>query len=591
MAGAGGVGVMGANLTVINGGSIRGGLSGGLAQADAILFTGGTNSLTLQAGTTIIGNVVAFSAADTLALGGSANSSFDVSTIGASAQYQGFGVFQKTGSSTWTLTGTNTAALPWTVNAGTLAVNGTMTNSTMTANSGGTLAGTGTVGATQINSGGTFAPGSGTPGSSMTVAGNLAFQSGAVYLVQINPSSTSFATVSGTASLAGSVSASFAAGSYVAKQYTILELAGLGGTTFSGLSNTNLPAAFTDTLSYNTDDVFLNLSAALGAGTPLNPNQQNVANALNTFFNNGGALPPNFVSIFGLTGPSLQNALTQLSGENATDSEKGAFQFMTEYLSLMLDPFANGRGGSGSGGGASGFAPEQTASFPPDVALAYNAILKAPPKQTFEQRWTAWGASFGGYNKTDGDPTVGSNTVTARDFGFAGGMDYHFSPDTLAGFSLGRRRHQLGTGARSRRWQERRLRRRRLRQDPIRPLVSRRRARLRRSPVHHQPHRVRRSTHRQLQRPELWRPRRDRLPLCGAAADRPHALRRRVGAELPHAELHGGRCHRRRFWAELQRHERDRHPQRTRHALRRSDDAQRHAADLACAHRVGTRLG
>ena len=188
MAGAGGVGVMGANLTVINSGSIRGGLSGGLAQADAILFTGGTNSLTLQAGTTIIGNVVAFSAADTLALGGSANSSFDVSTIGASAQYQGFGVFQKTGSSTWTLTGTNTAALPWTVNAGTLAVNGTMTNSTMTANSGGTLAGTGTVGTTQINSGGTFAPGSGTPGSSMTVAGNLAFQSGAVYLVQINPS-------------------------------------------------------------------------------------------------------------------------------------------------------------------------------------------------------------------------------------------------------------------------------------------------------------------------------------------------------------------------------------------------------------------
>jgi outer membrane autotransporter protein len=109
---------------------------------------------------------------------------------------------------------------------------------------------------------------------------------------------------------------------------------------------------------------------------------------------------------------------------------------MTEYLSLMLDPFVNGRGGAGSGAGASGFAPEQTASFPPDIALAYDSVLKAPPKQNFEQRWTAWGASFGGYNKTDGDPTVGTNTVTAHDFGFAGGMDYHFSPDTLAGFSL-----------------------------------------------------------------------------------------------------------------------------------------------------------
>jgi outer membrane autotransporter protein len=68
--------------------------------------------------------------------------------------------------------------------------------------------------------------------------------------------------------------------------------------------------------------------------------------------------------------------------------------------------------------------------------LAYDAILKAPPKQSFEQRWTAWGAGFGGYNKTNGDPTVGTNTVTAHDSGFAAGMDYHFSPDTLAGFSL-----------------------------------------------------------------------------------------------------------------------------------------------------------
>jgi outer membrane autotransporter protein len=75
-------------------------------------------------------------------------------------------------------------------------------------------------------------------------------------------------------------------------------------------------------------------------------------------------------------------------------------------------------------------------------------VLKAPPPSHpspasggglgwgFEQRWTAWGASFGGYNKTNGDPAVGSTTATAHDYGFAAGMDYHFSPDTVAGFAL-----------------------------------------------------------------------------------------------------------------------------------------------------------
>jgi autotransporter-associated beta strand protein len=121
--GEGGAGVIGADLTIINGGQITGGLSGdGLTRADAIDFTGGVNSLTLLAGSNIIGNVAAFSAADMLVLGGSTNGSFNVSEIGATAQYEGFGVFEKTGSSTWTLTGSTTAVTPWAIEDGTLAV-------------------------------------------------------------------------------------------------------------------------------------------------------------------------------------------------------------------------------------------------------------------------------------------------------------------------------------------------------------------------------------------------------------------------------------------------------------------------------------
>ncbi len=43
-----------------------------------------------------------------------------MSTIGAAAQYRGFGVFRKTGTSTWTLTGTTAATTLWTISAGTL---------------------------------------------------------------------------------------------------------------------------------------------------------------------------------------------------------------------------------------------------------------------------------------------------------------------------------------------------------------------------------------------------------------------------------------------------------------------------------------
>ena len=58
------------------------------ARANAITFTGGINPLEMQSGSTITGNVVAVSMADTLTLGGGRCASFDVSQIGSSAQHQ-----------------------------------------------------------------------------------------------------------------------------------------------------------------------------------------------------------------------------------------------------------------------------------------------------------------------------------------------------------------------------------------------------------------------------------------------------------------------------------------------------------------------
>jgi autotransporter-associated beta strand protein len=339
------------------------------------------------------------------------------------------------GSGQVILTGANTYMGDTTVNAGTLEVDGSIiATSSVTVNSGGTLSGTGVVDplTVTIANGAKLSPGSvANPTGTLTIVGNLVFQTAAVYFVTVSGANASKTNVSGTASLAGTVQAAFPSGP-TSKSYDILHTGGLGGTTFSGA--TSVGPNYTVSLSYTPTDVLLNVTAQLGVGTSLNVNQSNVASALNNFLNSGGTLPPSFAGVFGLSGGSLGNALSQLSGEAGADGQFAAFQLMNEFLNLMLDPFVNGRLGGG-GGEAMGFAPDEQATLPPDIALAYAGVLKAPPV-SFAQRWTAWGASFGGSTSTNGDPTVGSHDVTAQTFGFAGGMDYHYSPDTIFGFAL-----------------------------------------------------------------------------------------------------------------------------------------------------------
>jgi outer membrane autotransporter protein len=110
-----------------------------------------------------------------------------------------------------------------------------------------------------------------------------------------------------------------------------------------------------------------------------------------------------------------------------------------QFLGMMLDPFVDGRNGAaGLGGPAIAFASEREA-VPNEVALAYAAVLKAPPVQasTFEQRWSAWGGGYGGSNRTSGDPAVvGSHDLSARTAGFAGGLDYRVTPNTIVGIAL-----------------------------------------------------------------------------------------------------------------------------------------------------------
>jgi uncharacterized protein with beta-barrel porin domain len=340
----------------------------------------------------------------------------------------------------WTLTGTATYANDIVVNEGTLAVNGSITSASSTiVNTGAVLSGTGTASVVQVNAGGTFAPGSGTPGSSMAVSGNLAFQSGAFYLVQLNPATASFASVTGTATLGGAtVNAMFANGTYVAKQYTILTAGSVSGM-FGSVVNTNLPSGFKTALAYDNNNAYLNLALNFTPPTSpnftsgLNGNQQAVGNALTNFFNTTGGIP----LVFGTLTPA---GLSQVSGESATGSQQTTFDAMTQFMGVMTDPFIAGRGDDATpSGGASGYAEEgaqaYTATRNPNDALAA-IYTKAHPVVPFEGRWSTWAAGFGGSQTTDGNAATGSNSTTSSIAGTAVGADYRFSPFTIAGFSL-----------------------------------------------------------------------------------------------------------------------------------------------------------
>lgn len=111
-------------ISIINSGTIRAGAGAASAISMSNQAAGVNLILELQAGSQIIGNVHASSAGtnDVLRLGGTTDSSFDASSIGATAQYQGFDRFEKTGSSTWTLTGATTAVTPWRLVGGTLSI-------------------------------------------------------------------------------------------------------------------------------------------------------------------------------------------------------------------------------------------------------------------------------------------------------------------------------------------------------------------------------------------------------------------------------------------------------------------------------------
>ncbi|MBR0746541.1 autotransporter domain-containing protein [Bradyrhizobium japonicum] len=360
----------------------------------------------------------------------------------------GAGGFTKEGSGRMVLSGDNSAYHgEVTVNGGTLDVQSFLAFSPATVNASAALAGIGSVGATLINSGGILAPGDGTPGTSMTLM-SLDMQSGAQYFVQLNPTTSSYASVTGTASLGGAtVNAFFAGGSYVEKRYTILVADNVTGTFDPATVNTNLPSGFKTSLNYDPTHAYLDLSLAFvpPPGGGLSGNQASVGNAIINFFDRTGSIP----LVFGALTPA---ALTQLSGENVTAPQQTTFTAMNQFTGLMTDPFLAGRGGPAGVSASSSYSGDDQAyaararGRSRSERDAYAAIAPPVPSPSFEQRWSVWAAGFGGSQRTEGSTVLGSNETRSSLYGTVVGADYRLSPNTLTGFALAGGGTSFGVG-------------------------------------------------------------------------------------------------------------------------------------------------
>jgi len=119
--GGAGLRIRGNANSIVNSGTLTGGVGGdSVTRGDAVRITGNDNQLELRAGSSITGLLrVTSGTGNVLRLAGDTT---DGTTSLGAATYSGFARYEKTGASTWTLTGTTTESTPWTVRGGALSI-------------------------------------------------------------------------------------------------------------------------------------------------------------------------------------------------------------------------------------------------------------------------------------------------------------------------------------------------------------------------------------------------------------------------------------------------------------------------------------
>ncbi|MDD0987086.1 autotransporter outer membrane beta-barrel domain-containing protein [Pseudomonas shahriarae] len=232
----------------------------------------------------------------------------------------GHGGLTKQGIGTLVLTGSNTYSGPTLVNQGLLAVNGSLTSQVTVSNSG-VLGGAGSIGALNAKSGGTVAPGNSI--GTLNVAGDVNFDAGSTYAVELSTTSSDRIVAGGKATLnGGTVTLALEnsptllsqpeAQSLIGRQYNILQAAGgITGSFASVLPNYLFVGG---NLNYGANGVQLDVARTANsfASVAATDNQRAVAAAAEQLGAGNGVYES---LLLAPSAASAQGAFQQLSGE------------------------------------------------------------------------------------------------------------------------------------------------------------------------------------------------------------------------------------------------------------------------------------
>ncbi|ASM09423.1 MULTISPECIES: autotransporter serine protease [Serratia] len=331
----------------------------------------------------------------------------------------GHGGLTKEGMGTLVLTGNNTYSGPTLVNQGRLAVNGSVT-SAVSVQSGGIVGGSGTVGSLTARQGGTVAPGNSI--GTLNVAGNVSFEPGSRYAVEVGPNgqsdriqSSGSATIGGgevavTLENSPNLLTQSEVRSLLGQQYTILSAQqGVSGQ-FDAVAPNYL---FLGTgLSYQPTGVTLSVgrNGTSFASVAQTPNERAVAAAADAL----AAGNPVYESLLGSgTAGEARQAFRQLSGQIHADIAS-ALVNDSRYLREAL----NGRLRQAEG-------------------LASSSAIKADEGGAWAQLLGAWDHASGDANATG---------YQASTYGVLVGLDSAAADDWRLGVATGYTRTSLHGG-------------------------------------------------------------------------------------------------------------------------------------------------